>query len=53
MKTIKNNNTFSTNKFTKVFVEKFQINDFNGFDTEENTFEVREIKNSLVVVYQK
>lgn len=44
MKIIKNNNAFSTNKFTKAFVEKFQINDFNGFSSSENTFEVREIK---------
>ena len=47
MKTRKNTNTFFTNDFTKTFVEKFQINDFTGFETEKEIFEIREIENKF------
>ena len=43
MKTRENINTFFTNDFTKTFVEKFQANDFTDFETEEETFEIREL----------
>ena len=44
MKTRKNPTAFFTNDFTKAFVEKFQMNDFTDFETEEETFEIRELK---------
>lgn len=43
MKIRKNTNAFFTNDFTKTFVEKFQANDFTDFETDEETFEIREL----------